>query len=666
MEKGQFFYSLRMGIDPKSWDEKKMADLKEFVKAGNIDDVNVMINCEELNVGHISVADLQPWLAATDWMQKELEPLGVSLSMNPWSNLLHSDRGRKLAKDQHFQTMVDYQGLKAEAVACPADPAFSDYIAEIHGEYAKHDPKYIWMDDDFRHFNHKPIMFGCFCEDHMKLYNQALGTNYDRQEFADKVLQAGEPTAERLTYLKQAREEMNHLAHQIAKAVRKNSSYSQLALMTSPPEWHALEGRDWQALFDNLSIDQPHVSRPHLPAYNELSGLKYIREFNRNTRSVGHIMGEEAVMCPELESYMYSPYVKSNKFTQLQLETSALIGSKGILFSLFDMMGNGVTQNYHVQEVLAESKPFLNYTAEKPLRTHHEAGIKVLYSQDSAYTRFSKGDTLEDMLPREFEWLSLLATFGVATTLVDEKEVGTLKGEVVAVNDQLLRNLTDAAITQLFTDNNLILDGDTAAILVDRGLGSLIQADSYRWMAPHTGLQTYEEWTGPELIEGVAHPRMTVMQQTGDIAGLTYTGADVTILTDLKNEYGESLGNGMAIAGGHFIMPITFHPRHAWDAQYINYKEKIIKGFLADLAVDYVIDMPVVQLIREGDRLFMTNFSLDDFATIKLRLHDHQEATVTGKLIHRHGTETIVFTKQGDHYEAPRGIKAFETFVIEL
>lgn len=668
MSEATYFYSLRMGIDPKTWDQRKTDELIKVVQAGEVDDVNLMLNCEELNVGHISVADLQPWLIKADEIKAALAPYGVSVSMNPWTTLLHSDRGRKLAKDQHFHTMVDYQGVKAAAVCCPADPSFVEYMAEIHAEYAKHDPKYLWMEDDFRHFNHKPLMFGCFCDYHMDLYNRELGTNYTQEELCAKIFQPGEPTQERLVYLKQARQEMITMGAAIAKAVRGESKDTQLALMTSPPEWHALEARDWDGLFDSLSIDQPHVSRPHLPCYNEISGLKYIREFNRNTRTVGHLMGEDAVMLPELENYMYSMYVKSKKFTQMQLETTALIGAKGILFNIYDMMGNGVVASYGLQDVMKESKPFLNYTVQNPLRIRHESGVKVLYSQDSVFTRVAKGSQLEDMLPREFEWLSLLATFGITTSLQQTKDVAELKDEIVAVSDQVLRNLTDGEITDLFTDNQVMLDGDSAAIMIERGLGDLIAAKDFTWQEPHTGLQTYEEWNGPELIEGVAHARMTVMQQTGAIANIDYHQEQVKRLTTLYNEYGENVGNGMAVVNDrHFVMPITFHPRNAWDAQYVNYKEKIIKGYLAGRQVDYLVDMPVVQMIREGNRLFITNFSLDPFETIKISLHDLTAATqLTANLINRQGQETVTLQRVMDYFELQRPLNAFETFIIEL
>ncbi|WP_077302613.1 hypothetical protein [Virgibacillus pantothenticus] len=664
----EYFYSLRLGVDPKSWNDQKMSELKKFISEALIDDVNIIINSEELNVGHISMKQLTPWLDITQRFKEELEPLGVTVSMNPWTTILHSDRGRVLSDNLKFGTMVDYQGRQATAVACPADSNFIDYISEIYGEYAKKTPNYLWMDDDFRHFNHKPLIIGCFCDHHMALYNNELGTTMTREEFCHKIFQSGKPTKERLVFLKQARKEMNQLAKSIAEAVRKNSNKTKLGLMTSQPEWHALEARDWRGLFENLSIDQPPVARPHLPSYNEIPGLKYIREFNRNVRPVAQMMGKGALMFPELENYMYSTYAKSNSFTQLQLETTLLIGAQGVLFNFFDMMGNGIVTGYGHQHILKESKPLLNYSVKFPIQLEKISGVKVLFSQDTVYTRQTTHGKLEEMLPREYEWLSLLSTFGISTTLVCTSEVQGLTQEVVAVSDQVLRNLNNHEIIQLFTHNRILLDGTSVEILFDRNLEYLIHAKSYESLKPHTGYHTYEEWNGSELIENVENARMTVMQQTGDLTNITYMDSSVSVLTTLYNEKGKSVGNGMSIvADKHFILPINYHLKYAWDAQYINYKEKIIKAFLANQPIDYLVDMPVVQLIRETNRVYISNFTVDSYNTIKVKLSTHAGLDqIKVNVVTRNGNDRSTLINKGNYFELEKELKGFETIIVEL
>lgn len=663
----KYIYSLRLGIDPHYWDQTKMDELKQLTHEAKLDDINLIINSQELNVGHVTKKQVEPWLAITRRFMEDLKDEPVTISMNPWTNLLHSDRGRHLTEDFKFRTMVDYQGVKATAVACPADPKFVEYIAEIYGMYASVQPSHIWLDDDFRHFNHKPLTFGCFCEGHMAIFNQKLGDNLSREAFVARVFQEGAPTKERRVFLEQVALEMNQIAKAIAQAVHEISPETRVGLMSSQPEYHALEGRDWHALFEKLSIEHPATSRPHLPSYNEIPGLKYIREFNRNVRPVADMLRADARMLPELENYMYSMYAKSNKFTQLQLETTLLVGAKGILFNFYDMMGNGVVQSYNHQKILAESKQLLDYSAQKPIKRHELKGVKVLYSPRTVYTRHGgEQESLEEMFPREFEWSALLSTFGINSTLWDIEQKEQLNSEVVAISDQLLRNLSDEAIIALFEHNQVLLDGTSVAILFERQLAYLIKAKNYEWLVPQTGQHTYEEWNGSEAIEGVFKARMTVMQQIGHLASVEYE-SEVECLTSLYNENREAFGTGMAqVAGQFFVLPIRYHLKYAWDGKYINYKEKIIKRFLAQSKVAYLIDMPVVQFQQDEQRLYFTNFSLDDFEEIRLCLPEEQHLEqVPVTLISRDGQHQVTLKKQVDHFVLPYKLKAYETIILE-
>lgn len=50
---------------------------------------------------------VEPWLAITRRFMEDLKDEPVTISMNPWTNLLHSDRGRHLTEDFKFR-MRDY------------------------------------------------------------------------------------------------------------------------------------------------------------------------------------------------------------------------------------------------------------------------------------------------------------------------------------------------------------------------------------------------------------------------------------------------------------------------------------------------------------------------------------------------------------------------------
>ena len=636
-----FIYTLRYMLDPRANTPAKNEKLIEFVKRGKIDDVAFFINGEELNHSHLTKAETQVWLDAIKPLQKELSKIGVTTSLNPWTTIMHSDRGYQVNPEIGFNTFVDIDGNKAKDMACPADPTWRKYLANTYAQYASIHPRRLWLEDDFRHYNHSPLKLMCFCDYHMQLYNEKLGKKETRAEFVKKMLQPGEPTKERQVYLDQARQEMIETEHIIEQAVHKVSPETDLAQMTSYPDWHALEGRDWDNLFKaQAGKGHPKVARPHLPAYNEVAPLQYGRYFEEYTRITAAFLGEDAELYPELESYMYSPLVKSTAFTAFQIITSALIGSQGILLNLFDMMGNGINDSWHYAEMLAQIKPFVNQLLENRLPIDHLRGIKVLVDQDSSYYLQTKtGKNIEELLPHEKNWASLLGAFGFATTILPINKKTLLKNEVVAISGQLLRNLTNAQVTELIKNNLVLLDGECVQVLLDRKLGNLLHIEKAVWHPFRSNYQVFEQADG-QTVDGVKSPRITMLQQTGNYLKIEYQPqSSVKVWSFAYNAVDEKLGNAMAIIDQHIVvLPMDQDPRYGWESQFTTYKQGLLQQMLDSIKpVDYLIGMPNVKLLVENDgqKIWLANFTLDGYQQLKWHLGEplaSDEATIIRKV----------------------------------
>jgi hypothetical protein len=209
MSKDAFKYILRFAIQPGYFEKERLNTLITFCKRARIDDVAFFIDCEELNGGHIDSVGLKPWLEMISPAKERLQALGITTSVNPWTTLLHGDRGRGLKSGQNFTLMVDPNGNRAAAQACPIDPAWRKYIADIYAQYATVKTEYIWVEDDFRFFNHPPLAWGgCFCDRHMTEYSRRADRVLTRQEFVEGILKPGEPHSYRKIWLDCCRETM--------------------------------------------------------------------------------------------------------------------------------------------------------------------------------------------------------------------------------------------------------------------------------------------------------------------------------------------------------------------------------------------------------------------------------------------------------------------------
>ncbi|MEM3490318.1 MAG: hypothetical protein QXO75_11790, partial [Nitrososphaerota archaeon] len=327
-----FRYILRFCIQPGFHQDKRLENLIKFCKEANIDEVTFLIGPEELNTGHPTKEEVEPWLETIAKAKEVLAPMGIKTSINPWTTLLHTDRGRKLKVGQNFTLMVDPYGNRASAVACPLCETWRSYITGMFAYYASIKPHMIWIEDDFRFHNHEPLIWGgCFCELHMKEFSKRVGKNLSREEFVEGILKPGEPHLYRKIWLDTCRETMTELAKLISDAVHNVSPETHIGLMSSDPTVHCIEGRDWGRILNNLSgkITLP-ANRPHLPSYIEITPQIYFIRFNSVSKLTKAFIPDKTLVYPELENFPYSLFSKSKTFTQFQLETSIILDSDGI------------------------------------------------------------------------------------------------------------------------------------------------------------------------------------------------------------------------------------------------------------------------------------------------------------------------------------------------
>lgn len=687
-----FYYSLRYTLDPRTNTAAKDAALLKFCQEAQLDNVTFFINSEELNDGHLTADQSQVWLDAIKPVQDQLAGIGVTTSLNPWTTIMHSDRGPTVPAELGFSTMVDVDGKRADAMACPADEKWVDYMAACYGQFARLHPAELWLEDDFRHYNHTPLRLACFCERHLALYAKEMGAEESREEFVHNLLAPGAPTPERNAYLTVARREMIHVAHRIEMAVHAVSPETKVALMTSFPDWHAVEGRDWPGLFDALAgTEHERVARPHLPAYNEIAPQKYGRVFDQYTRTTAAYLGDDATLLPELENYMYSPFAKSRSFTQFQIETAALVGAKGILLNLFDMMGNGIVDDYGYAEMLAQSKPFLNAITDKRLQMSQTQGIQVLVNQNSAatiHTEFAPGairggvtpgakphteNRVEpaDLLPQETHWASLLSMYGFSTTITPWTESSQFSGATLAISGQFLRNLDDTTVRQLLTDNRVLLDGPSVQVLLDRNLADLIHVRSAMWLPVRSQHQTYMAMNNRTLA-GVRDARATMLQHVGDYLNLDYAeDANVEVWSTAYNQHHEEQGPVVTAVDGHiFILPFNSDPKYDWESHYNNFEQELFQKLLTENGgADYLVGMPNVKLVDTGKTLWLANFSVDPFAEIRWhagrKVHGKQ-ATVRTRTRDGYQELQVPITRDGDDYVIGVQIEALATMQIKI
>ena len=618
-----YTYILRFTIEPGQYEQERFDRLLNFCQSAKIDDVMFFVDCEELNQGHITREALVPWLQMLSGMKKRLAEIGVSLSINPWTTILHGDRGRVLVEGQKFRLMCDRSGRYATAQVCPISQSWREYIADIYGAYAQIEPRMLWIEDDFRFHNHPPLDWGgCFCDEHMKLFSEKVGKKVSREEFVEGMLQPGKPHPYREIWLHTCRETTLKNASIIEQAVHKVSPNTEIGIMTSKPEVHCAEFRDWPTLVQTLSGEKAEtVMRPHLPMYKEDSSQRYQWNFQEISMLTRAFAGQDVTFYPELDNGPFSTFSVSLSGTRLKLISSALLESKGITISLFNMIGTGVMYEKPYESLLSAYKPLLGKIAEFSFKQSESIGVFMLVCQDSSLTlRTRVGKKIEELYPTLGFFKSLLSSFGIATAYTCDKDI---EGKVVAVCGEQFRNMTKPEIEKLFENNHIMLDGESVEVLLEYNLGGLIGAQNGEWDPFDNATHTYEEVTEDMVIDGVRGARFSSQSYCADYYRITYTSADVVEpLTFPKNAAGKLAGEGQIIAKSrHYVFPYG-HFEMETLAHQDSVQQFVMQKAMGRWGIPHVIDRAnlVAQCYLRNGIFYMilVNFSSDPVEGLEL------------------------------------------------
>lgn len=636
MEK-EFVYALRITICPDFYSDEKFEQLLEFCKEAKINDIMFIFNPEEINLGHPTLEETKTWLDMLKRFRPDLEKEGITISLNPWTTLLHTDRGRTLRKNQKFGLMEDYEGNRAEAVACPIDKEFKEYISETYRLFGEFGFYAVWVEDDFRLHNHAPLVWGgCFCKNHLKEFSKRAGINVKREEMFEGMTRPGIPHPYRKIWLDTARDTMIELAKVLGEAVHKVSPKTRVGLMSSAPEVHCIEGRDWETVFGNLAGDTRPLDRPHLPAYWESVPRRYALEFQRYSRLTAAMTKGKAELWPELDNLPHTSFSKSHRFALLEMESTLSLCVEGITINIYDMIGNGINKAQKNEEMLVEIKPYLTAVKQLAMKGKQEQGVYVLYSPYSSYTLHTDGKKMmESLQPWETFWAEYLSAYGIACRYSDDY---TIKGKIVAVSGQYFRNLSKQEIERLFKDNILVLEGEAVETLLDMGLGYLAGVEEREWYSLNGGLHSYEQVADNRCYQGLPEARITAQGiseavETGDYLHIKYKdNIKKEVFSVMKKADGTTVGDGLVRYGNVIIFPYG-HIRDQYNFLLSPIRQEMLQRALSEVPMEQPSMVLGCQYVTINDFcqeerriLLLTNYSTDDFEKMSIVIKDKPNA----------------------------------------
>ena len=535
MEYTRFHNCLRIQITVDDAQDERIENIVEHCQKYGFDNVMLMLNLEEFNLGHITLEEARPWVEVLKKAKKKLEKNGISVSVNNWIELGQADRGRMFKKGQDFTPMVDMYGRVSTATPCPLCKEFQKYhTSYVNLLMQELQPDTYWIEDDFRLHNHAPLVgYGCFCPLHMAYYNNKLGKNYTREEFVSKIYQKGPCNAERKVFLDANKDVMISLAEIIGKEVKRVNPKTDVALMTSWPEMHCIEARDWNALLSAFAQGTQKINRIHLP-YEELTGKENIYYFNSVSMAIRALMNDDdVVVMPEIENSSASFYRRSARYLRFAIEAAAPLVLSGMTYSLYDFVANGTRESMGYGEEIKRVRPFMQAIRDLDLKFSSLSGVVIPIDEKACYKKTIETNGVDDLLPNEYQTAAFISALGVPFSYSTKRKFAK---ETIFLSGSSVDYFTDEEIKELFADNYVLVEGGAALALKKRGLLSLISAKTAEEVLPDTGWHTYEENEDETTkIDGVRRMRASCRQTAGTFVRVEYE-KDVSIKTSVYNQ----------------------------------------------------------------------------------------------------------------------------------
>ena len=620
MAKKEFENILRLQIVPNLYEEERVSGIISYCLQYGFQHVMLFINAEDYFVGHMTIDEAKPWVEAIKRTKKRLVENGIKVSLNPWIEFGHLDRGRRLKEGQNFTTMTDYDGTKCALVACPWCENWRAYYKEFYQYLLREiEPDTVWVEDDFRLHNHGHLKYGgCFCDLHMQRYNEKLGTAYTREEFTDLLFRKGCDEQVRNAWLDVSRETMNDLAEFLGKTVKEVGLNTKVGLMSSAQVRHSMEARDWYAVHKGLAQGGEMINRLHLPCYMEISAKEYYLFFNMYPYVCRAYLPKETIVLPELENSAFSTFSKDTRFLRFQVESAIPLCIDGMTYDIYDFCGNGINEGFGYGETLSGIMPYLNGVINLELEYDKAEGIIIPADPNEVYNRKAITGNFMSYSPDEYYFGSYLASLGLNTKVSTEKY---FKGQIVALCNSAVYNFTKEQLENLFANNYVILDGSAAIRLMRLGLEKLICAKSYKEHFSEQDVQAYEQAADGVEVNGKKGIRAAV-RRAGHYVEIEYDES-VVAKSYVYDYYGKVMGYGDAEGENFFVIPYIID--EILYEQYNDLRTSMVRNFVYKktenpiISTEYSGVYAYLYASNAKKAVILVNTTVGDFTTIKFK-----------------------------------------------
>ncbi len=459
---------------------KRLKELISFCKRTHIDAVQFYVNLKD-NWYYMPDTAVHAigWAKEMQEFIPYIREAGISYQIN-FQNLIGATTGgADHRKDLDWEYLVNHQGVENPGCACPLGVKFRAIMGTQLKVWAETKPDVIWIDDDFRLHNHglgqNELDWYCYCPNHLGKFSSVYGKSLTREYLIEKITKSVEVRNAWLDFLNDT---MCETASWVCNQIHKISPFTRIALMTSMPDVHAVEGRNWKDFLKSISGDgYTPIIRPHFGPYTEVSPADFVNSYlmlDQTIASIASQIVERIDYCPEIENTRFTRWAKSAAATGFQLTLGQLAGCSGITLSLYDLEGSSLDEEPLYESLLRGKKDYLDSLAMLKLNDWKAEGAAMLTDPDSArkvQVIEPQNSSIGDLMGTGRTWDPVLLLMGVPARYV---QVSKASDEDLILLDGLTAWLPDDNELDKILSKGVLLDCKAAEVLEKRGYRDMI------------------------------------------------------------------------------------------------------------------------------------------------------------------------------------------------